>query len=96
MMDVRCCFASFYHHATTCHHFAHLHCPFSHHFFTLGFKSFMKLFYDFRVFFAKLDALPSSLIDSNVNLKWTHWKSKESGHVPWLTTFWGWKGVLEL
>jgi hypothetical protein len=35
------------------------------------------------------DALPSSLIDSNVSLRWKQWKSKELGHAPWLATFWG-------
>jgi hypothetical protein len=35
-------------------------------------------------FFA-CNTLPSSLIDSNVNLKWTQWKSKELGHTPWFT-----------
>jgi hypothetical protein len=28
------------------------------------------------------DALPSSLINSNVSLKWKQWKSKELGHTP--------------
>jgi len=28
---------------------------------------------------APIDALPSFLIDSNVSLKWKHWKSKELG-----------------
>jgi hypothetical protein len=28
------------------------------------------------------DALPTSFIDSNANLRWKQWKSKELGHVP--------------
>ncbi len=43
-----------------------------------------------------INALPSSLIHSTVSLKWKQQKIKESGHAPWLTTFWGLKGVLEL
>jgi hypothetical protein len=35
------------------------------------------------------DALSSSLIDSNVNMKWKQWKSKELGHAPWLVALWG-------
>jgi hypothetical protein len=35
------------------------------------------------------DALPSSLIDSNENLKWKQRKSKKLGHAPWLVTLWG-------
>jgi hypothetical protein len=36
-----------------------------------------------------VDAIPSSLIHSNVNLRWKQWKSKELGHVPWLATLGG-------
>ncbi len=35
------------------------------------------------------DALPSSLIDSNVSLKWKQRKSKKLGHVIWLAILWG-------
>jgi hypothetical protein len=35
------------------------------------------------------NTLPSSLIDSNVNIKWKQRKSKELGHVPWFVTLWG-------
>jgi hypothetical protein len=35
------------------------------------------------------DAPPSSLIDSNVGLKWKQQKSKELEHTPWLVAFWG-------
>lgn len=35
------------------------------------------------------DVIPSPLIDSNVSLKWKHWKSKESGHAPWFGTLSG-------
>jgi hypothetical protein len=35
------------------------------------------------------DALPTSFIDSNVNLRQKQWKSKESGHALWLATLWG-------
>ncbi len=34
------------------------------------------------------DALPSSLMDSNVSLNWKQRKSKESGHAPWLVALW--------
>jgi hypothetical protein len=34
------------------------------------------------MFIIALDVLPSSLIDSNVNLKWNQRKSKELRHVP--------------
>jgi len=36
----------------------------------------------------KCDALPSSLIDSNVSLKWKQQKGKELGHAPWLAPLW--------
>jgi hypothetical protein len=36
------------------------------------------------------NALPSSLIDSNVSLRWKQQKSKELGHDPWLVTLLGW------
>jgi hypothetical protein len=32
------------------------------------------------------DALPNSLIDSNLNMKWKWRKSKESKHDPWFVT----------
>jgi hypothetical protein len=35
------------------------------------------------------DALPSSLMDSNVSLNWKQQKSKELGHVPWFVALWG-------
>jgi hypothetical protein len=35
------------------------------------------------------DALPSSLIDSNVSLKWKWWKDKKLKHVHWLAALWG-------
>ncbi len=35
------------------------------------------------------DALPSSLIDSNVNPMWKQQKDKELGHTPWLVALWG-------
>jgi hypothetical protein len=35
------------------------------------------------------DAPPNSFTNSNVNLKWKQWKSKESRHVPWLVALWG-------
>jgi hypothetical protein len=35
------------------------------------------------------DALPSSLIDSNVILRWKQRKVQELGHVPWLVTLLG-------
>jgi hypothetical protein len=35
------------------------------------------------------DVLPSSLIDSNVNLKRNQRKSKKLGHAPWFTALWG-------
>jgi hypothetical protein len=35
-----------------------------------------------------IDAVPSSLIASNVNLRWKQWKDKELGHAPWLVTLW--------
>jgi len=35
------------------------------------------------------DVLPSSLIDSNVNLRWKQQKNKESGHPPWLAALQG-------
>jgi hypothetical protein len=41
------------------------------------------------------DVLPSSLINSNVNLRWKHRKSKDLKHAPWLTTLWRYMGVLE-
>jgi hypothetical protein len=36
-----------------------------------------------------IDALPSSLIDSNVNLRSKQRKDKELGHVPGFATFQG-------
>jgi hypothetical protein len=42
------------------------------------------------------DALPSFLIDSNVNLKWKQRKSKELGTHSLACNTLGWKGVLEL
>jgi hypothetical protein len=41
------------------------------------------------------DVLPSSLIDSNMSLKWKQQKNKELGHTPSLTTLWGLRSVLE-
>jgi hypothetical protein len=35
------------------------------------------------------DALPSSLINSNMNLKWKQRKRKELGHAHWFATLWG-------
>jgi hypothetical protein len=42
------------------------------------------------------DTLPSSLLDSNVSLKWKHRKNKELGHALWLVALWGYKGMLEI
>jgi len=39
--------------------------------------------------FTMPDVLPSSLMDSNVNLNSKQHKSKESGHAPWFAAFWG-------
>jgi hypothetical protein len=36
-----------------------------------------------------IDALPSSLIDSNMSLKLKHRKNKESRHAPWFATIRG-------
>jgi hypothetical protein len=33
-----------------------------------------------------IDALPNSLMDSNVSLNWKQQKNKELGHAPWLAT----------
>jgi hypothetical protein len=35
------------------------------------------------------DTLPSSLLDSNVNPKWTQWNNDELGHTPWFVTLRG-------
>jgi hypothetical protein len=35
------------------------------------------------------DIVSSSLINSNVSLKWKQRKSKELGHIPWFATFRG-------
>jgi hypothetical protein len=35
------------------------------------------------------DALPSSLINSNMNLRWKQQENKKLGHVPWLAALWG-------
>jgi hypothetical protein len=35
------------------------------------------------------DELPSSLINSNVNMRWKQRKNKELGHAPWLAALWG-------
>jgi hypothetical protein len=35
------------------------------------------------------DALPSSLIDSNVNMKWNNERIRSQGHAPYLVTHWG-------
>jgi len=35
-----------------------------------------------KLFIIFYDTLPSSLIDSSVNLKWKQQKSKELGHAP--------------
>jgi hypothetical protein len=40
-----------------------------------------------------VDALPSSLIHSNVSLRQKQWKSKKLGHTPWLATLWGGRGA---
>jgi hypothetical protein len=40
-------------------------------------------------YFISNDAFPSSLINSNVSLKWKQQENKELGHTPWLVTFWG-------
>jgi hypothetical protein len=47
---------------------------------------------EFMQRFTLVDALPSSLIDSNVNLKRNQQKSMELGHAPWLATLWGVEG----
>jgi hypothetical protein len=40
-------------------------------------------------FVMPIDALPSSLINSNVSLRRKQRKSTELGHAPWLITLWG-------
>jgi hypothetical protein len=35
------------------------------------------------------DALLSSLIDSNVNMKWNIERVRNQGHTPWFATLWG-------
>jgi hypothetical protein len=43
-----------------------------------------------------VDALPSSLMDSNVRINWKQWKSKKLRHAPCLALFGGGRGMLEL
>jgi hypothetical protein len=40
----------------------------------------------------KFDALPSSWIDANVNLKWKQRKNQELGHAPWFIALSGVEG----
>jgi hypothetical protein len=43
----------------------------------------------FSVINKYIDVLPSSLIDSNVSLKWKQRKSKKSKHAFWFVALWG-------
>jgi hypothetical protein len=36
-----------------------------------------------------LSVLYHPWLDSNVSMKWKHWKSKELGHAPWFVALWG-------
>ncbi len=62
-------------------------------------KYFLPIWFHFThvIFSTNLDdAPPSSLIDSNVNMRQNIGRVRSWGHAPWLVALWGQRGVLEL
>ncbi len=61
----------------------------SHLFLLFGFILIFWMQWEYLVLIWYIDALPSSLIDSKMSLKWKQRKCKESKHIPWLVALWG-------